>query len=112
MSVTVTKCLELCHQDLLRDPHLYRRNRHNQSMRFGELCKWVGLGLWHSLACFYGTYFIWSTFGQFGDDIRSFGNVVGFNVVLVVNLKARAPKIDSICRVQGDSGGLTVGLGR
>lgn len=77
---------DLC-QKLLGDPNLYRRNRHNQSMRFGELCKWVGLGLWHSLVCFYGTYFVWSSFGQFGDDIRAFGTVVGFNVVLVVNLK-------------------------
>jgi len=82
----------LCEQNveakkLLGDPNLYRRNRHNQSMRFGELCKWVGLGLWHSLVCFYGTYFVWSSFGQFGDDIRAFGTVVGFNVVLVVNLK-------------------------
>ena len=82
-------------QVLLSDPQLYRRNRHNHSMRFRELCKWIGLGLWHSLVCFYGTYFIWSTFGQWGDDIRAFGTTVGFNVVLVVNLKvctcARAP---------------------
>ena len=61
-------------------------------MRFRELCKWIGLGLWHSLACFYGTYFIWSTFGQWGDDIRAFGTTVGFNVVLVVNLKVRTPR--------------------
>ena len=71
MSTTLNPSIHDPCQDLLRDPNLYRRNRHNQSMRFGELCKWVGLGLWHALVCFYGTYFIWSTFGQFGDDIKA-----------------------------------------
>ncbi len=78
----------LSEETLLSRPELYRRNRHNRSMRFRELSKWVMLGFWHSAVCFYFTYFLWQpSFGQFGDDLRAFGSVVGFNVVLVANLK-------------------------
>ncbi len=49
--------------------------------------KWLLEGVWHAAVCFYSAYFLWPSMGQDGEHINTLGSVVGFNCVLVANVK-------------------------
>lgn len=56
-------------------------------MKWSQLLKWLALGVWHALVCYYGAFFLWPSFTGLNDDLNCFGALVAFTSVIVINVK-------------------------
>ncbi|CAL8134312.1 unnamed protein product [Orchesella dallaii] len=73
-------------ETLLKQPHLYKKNRRNVLMTIGEFLSWITFSAWHSVVCYYLPYLAWDNFENMNDS-STFGTIVFTCVVLVVNIK-------------------------
>eukprot|EP00095_Tigriopus_kingsejongensis_P003263 snap_masked-scaffold69_size418775-processed-gene-3.10 protein:Tk03263 transcript:snap_masked-scaffold69_size418775-processed-gene-3.10-mRNA-1 annotation:"hypothetical protein DAPPUDRAFT_315465" len=74
-------------EELLERPELYKTNEDNRLMKMKQLIWWVVLGFWHGIVAFYVPFWTWNEFAHTGADINSFGAIVAWNAVLIVNFK-------------------------
>ncbi|OWF54474.1 phospholipid-transporting ATPase IF [Mizuhopecten yessoensis] len=79
-------------EELLQNPHLYKKNARNAALSFKSFIKWNFLGLWHRAVFFFGVYFVFGNEGSIFSDGKSagtwaFGTVLFTTVVAGVNFK-------------------------
>ncbi len=71
---------------LMRNPHLYVKNKKNSLMTVRKFIPWLLSGFWHAVVVYYMTYFAWKNFDRM-NDISTFGTIVFSGVVITSNLK-------------------------
>jgi len=75
-------------EELLQNPFLYRNITRNELMSFRKCFRWIVVGIWHILLCYYLPRFVWTESGAIGiDDYGTFSLFISSILVLLTDTK-------------------------